>query len=265
MSGWSLSGCASFVAAAALSASPLGAWGETGHRIVALAAQEVLTDRSKVRITYLLGRETELIDAAGAAHEMLSERPETEAWHSIAIPAEAEGVDLDRDCPQGECVTSKLRECIGIVRLAIRPRSEIVESFKLLVGLTAHLHQPLVSGHPPGDDKANAEVQLDGETMSLMEALDSGLLERLGSEEEVLDLVRQQVSTLDREQVTAGTYRDWTWETHRVALDRVYSLVTPDEPNELDEAAREALSSIVVDQLAKAAIRMAHILTVVWP
>lgn len=251
--------------AAAVSASSLAAWSETGHRIVALAAQEILTDRSKVRVTYLLGRGAELIDAAGAAHEMLAERPDTRAWHSIAIPAEAEAVDLGRDCPDGECVTSKLRDCIGIVRLAIRNRSEIVESFKLLVGLAAHMHQPLLSGHPPGSDKAEATIQFSEETMSLMEALDGGLLERLGSEEEVLELVRQQVSALDREQVTAGTYREWTWETHRVAVNKVYPLVSLDEPNELDEAALDALSSIVVDQLAKAAIRLAHILTVVWP
>lgn len=243
----------------------LSGWGESGHRVVARATQEILSERSKSRVRMLLGREAELVDVAQWADETALERPETAGWHAITIPPGADGVDLKRDCPLGECLPAKARECIGIVRLAIRNRGEIVDAFKMLVGLSAHMHQPLLNGYPPSLAPENAHVVLGGTEMPLMDAWEHGLVAYLGSEEEVLDLVRKRIAASDYDEVVRGTLRSWTWETHRVASERIYPAMGGNGATVLHGAALDAATETVVDQLAKAAMRLNHILTLIWP
>lgn len=244
----------------------LSGWSPEGHRIVALAAQKHLSENAKRRVTYLLGENVGISDVATWADEIVAERPETEAWHSITIPPGAERVDLARDCPLGDCITSRIRDCVGIVRLAIRPRSEIVDSFKMLVSLVADMHQPMLNGYPPAHSKAASLVELEGNEMPLVEAWESGLIRQLGSEEEVLERVRQRISEAETERWMSGTYRDWTWETHRVAVDNVYPTIrNADEITVLQGETLAQASEVLVDQLAKSAIRLAYVLDVTWP
>ena len=248
----------------ATSASAL-AWSEQGHRIVALAAEEYLSDNAKRRIGYLLGPDVRLVDVATWADEILQERPETEAWHSIAIPMGAEGVDLARDCPVGDCITVKVRDCIGIVRLAIRPREEAREAFKMLVNLAGDLHQPLLSGYPPSESKDDIAVVLDGNEMTLYEAWERGLLASMGSEDEILQQVRQHIRSAYSDVWTRGTLRDWTWENHQIAASKVYPAVSAEDRTVLDGEALEVATQIVIERLAKSAVRLAALLDVTWP
>ena len=244
--------------------SGLLAWSEQGHRIVALAAQENLSDNMKRRMTFLFGPKAQLVDYATWADELAQARLETEAWHSIAIPPDAESVSLERDCPLGDCITSKVRECIGIVRLSIRPKAEIVDAFKLMLGLAADMHQPLLNGYTPPHGKEQNIVVLDGEEISLLEAWDSKLLALMGSEAEVLERVKRRIASADAEAWSRGTLKDWTWETHRMAVERVYPSVGEDPRTVLDESARDTASDLIVDQLAKSAVRFVKILEQTW-
>ena len=58
--------------------------------------------------------------------------------------------------------------------------------------------------------------------------------------------------------------RDWTWETHRVAVERVYPTVGEEPRTVLDESSRSAASDLIVDQLAKSAVRLLKILEQTW-
>ncbi len=241
-------------------------WGPEGHRIVAMAAQELLNDNSLRRMGYLLGKDIALADVATWAIEIVEERPETEAWHSITIPPDAKGVVLSRDCPLGDCVTAKLRDCIGVVRLSIRPKSQIVESFKMLVSLVGDMHQPMLNGYPPAQGRENVRVLVDGQSMLLGEAWETGLIQWMGSAETVLERVRQRIAHADTESWRAGTYRDWTWETHRVAVEKVYPVIRDEEPETtLSGPALLETSELLVDQLAKSAVRLAYVLEIAWP
>ena len=254
------------LAAWLVSGTVLYGWSDQGHRIVALAAQENLSENSKRRIAYLMGKGVTLADVSTWANEIVAERPDTEAWHSITVPPGAEHVDLRRDCPLGDCITVQIRNCIGIVRLSIRPRSEIVDAFKMLVSLAADMHQPLLNGYPPAHGKEDRIVLLDGVEMSLFDAWDGGLVARLGSEDEVLARVRRRIASADTAAWTQGTYKAWTWETHRIAAERVYpSIDDPAGKTTLQGVALEEASDVVVELLAKSAVRLTHMLEVAWP
>lgn len=242
----------------------LEAWSEWGHRIVALVAQENLSDNAKRRVQFLLGRDPELAAIAHWADEIVQERPETEAWHSITIPPTADGMDLDRDCPLGDCITVKIRDCMGIVRLAVKPKGEIVDAFKMLINLAADLHQPLRNGYPPAHGKEEQKVVLADREMRFFEVWDSGLLEHIGAEA-LLERVRQRIASTDTRAWTEGTLNSWTWEAHRVAVEQLYPMVTSGAKTVLDKPMVEASAEILVDQLAKAAVRLLHMLDDVWP
>lgn len=247
------------------SATSVQAWSDKGHRVVALAAQENLSENAKRRIGYLLGNSPKLVDIATWADEVSRTRLETEAWHSITIPPGAAEVDLERDCPLGDCITAKVRDCVGIVRLAIKPKEEILEAFKMLVGLAADMHQPLLNGYPPARSRENSIVVLDGTDMPLIQAWDSALLDRMGNEKEVLRMVRQRIAAADTEAWKRGTLSDWTWETHQVAVRKVYPSVAETDRTILNDAALQAASAVIIDQLAKSAIRLTQLLDEAWP
>lgn len=253
------------MAAWLLACAPAFGWSEQGHRIVALAAQEQLSENAKKRIGYLLGPDVRLVDVATWADEIMHERPETEAWHSITIPKGAESVDLARDCPVGDCITVKVRDCIGIVRLAIRPKEEAKEAFMMLVSLAADLHQPLLSGFPPEASNEHSKVVLHGKEMTLFEAWEGGLLASLGADEEVLARVRQSILDADRDAWTRGTLRNWTWENHQIAAIKVYPSVGDTGRTVLEGEALESATEIVIERLAKSAVRLVAMLDDMWP
>jgi hypothetical protein len=240
-------------------------WSEQGHRIVALAAEEQLSANSKRRVGYLFGPDVRLVDIATWADEIKQERPETEAWHSITIPQGASRVDLARDCPVGDCITVKVRDFMGIVRLAIGPKEEAREAFKMLVSLAADLHQPLLGGFPPGQNKDDSVVVLNNTQMTLFEAWDGGLLASLGSEEEILEQVRRRILAADKDAWTRGTLRDWTWENHQIAASKVYPTVGAAERTVLEGEALESATEIMIERLAKSAVRLAAMLEDMWP
>lgn len=239
------------------------AWDEAVHRAVAQVAQERTREGAIRTSRYLMGSQFNLADAAGYSDALVDSRPEVDSWRSITIPPNAEKVELRRDCPVGDCVTAKIRELEGIVRLAVREKAERQDALRLLINLAADLHQPLNAGFPP-DQGGDRQVLLEGEEISLHELWDSRLTEGQDAEE-IADRVRALISEQRAAEWSEGTLRDWTWETHQVARTAAYEGVGVDSPQPIDETylarAREAADL----QLAKAAVRLAVLIERIWP
>lgn len=240
-------------------------WSELGHRVIAQLAQENLNDNVLRRIGYLLGKGAKLVDSATWADALTEERPETEAWHSITVPPNAQGVDYARDCPLGDCTPVRLRACVGIVRLAIKPKQEQIDAFRMLIGLAGDLHQPLRAGYPPGQGIEDKPVVLGGRRLDLFEAWDSALLAGMGSEEEILRRARRHIDAASKSAWVRGSLRDWTWETHQAAVRNAYDSLPSSGPRRLDAAYIERAEAALEVQLAKAAVRLAYLLADAWP
>ena len=212
----------------------------------------------------MLGRDAKLEDAAGWSDTIVAERPETEAWHSITLPPGARKLDLRRDCPVGDCVTVKIRDYVGIVRLAYRDKPQLIEGLRFLVDLTADLHQPLNVGKPPGEGGEDAEVKLDGRAMSLYEAWDTGFLAG-ASEDELADEIRTQLTPDNRDRWRRGHIKSWTWETHQTALEHAYLELPDTDSVELPQDYVVRARAVCEEQIAKAAARLAALVNEIWP
>lgn len=241
----------------------LYAWDEAVHRAVAQVAQERARDGAIRTSRYLMGKEFNLADAAGFSDALVDSRPEVDAWRSITLPPGAKRVELRRDCPVGDCVTVKIREFEGIVRLAVKEKAERQDALRFLINLAADLHQPLNAGFPP-DQGGERTVLHDGRELSLHELWDRSLLD--GQEaDEIAERLRALITEERAAEWAAGTLHDWTWDTHQTAREVAYDGVGVDSPQPVDETYLERAREAADLQLAKAAVRLAALIDRIWP
>jgi hypothetical protein len=254
-----------FVLGLAMAAPPSAdAWSEAAHRAVAKVAFDRLGANARNRHRLVMGRDSKLEDIAAWADTVLHERPETEAWHSITIPPGATELDLQRDCPVGDCVTVKVREFEGIVRLAFKPRSDVTEALRFLVNLAVDMHQPLNAGYPPDRGGDEIPVVADGKHLLLYDWWDSTLFADQ-DEEALAQRLREIISDSKAREWSQGTLRDWTWDTHLTAVRVAYGALPQGSPKQLDGFYADHARAVAEEQLAKAAVRLAVLLDRIWP
>ncbi len=249
---------------ALLFVSVLSAWDENVHRAIVRVAQERLGDTAQKRHRYYLGDASSMEDLAYWAETVADERPETESWWSITIPPNATGLDMDRDCPIGDCVTAKIREEEGIVRLAHRGRDQVAEAFRFLILLVPELHQPLNVGYPPGFGLADDYVVYNGKRYLLEDFWAHVLFDGV-SVDDLADIVRRRITPAKAREWTKGNQKDWTWETHLTAVRVAYGALPSGDPRVLGQEYVSAARNVAEEQLAKAAVRLAYVLDEVWP
>lgn len=252
------------VALSFLLPAPSRAWDETSHRAITRIAEEHLAENALKRYRYYVPTGQTLEDVSYWAQSIFEERPETEAWHSITLPPDATGVDLNRDCPVGDCITVKIREAEGIVRLAHKPRAVVSEYLRFLVHLVGDLHQPLNAGYPPGEGVSDPLVVYEGAEMTLSKFWDDHLFDGV-SAEELADRIRRRITPSNLRDWQAGTLKDWTWDTHLVAVRVAYGSLPAGAPRTLNAEYVATARQAAEEQLAKAAVRLAASLDRVWP
>ena len=250
--------------ALALVPNQASAWSDLVHRVVLRVAQERLSENADRRHRLMMGTEAKLQDVAGWSHQIAAERPETESWHSITIPPTATRLDLDRDCEFGDCTPVKLRETVGIVRLAHKEKPQLIEAFKFLVNLAVDLHQPLRAGYPPGYGGDPIPVVVDGRSSELFKYWDREIFED-EDEEALVARIQELITTARVREWTEGNMKDWTWDTHLSAVRVAYGALPTGSPKRLDGdyAAQARIAAEL--QLAKASVRLAFLLGEVWP
>jgi hypothetical protein len=250
----------------ACTAAPAWSWGPLGHRIIARIAQREAGPKALSRLSFYLGKDVPIEEAAVWAQGLELERPETARWHFIQIPPNAMQLNLERQCPENECITVKLREFEGIARLGIRDRSEIEEAIKFLIHLVGDLHQPLHAGYGEDQGGKSIPVVLNSRSMSLYDFWDSALLERLGSDAAAIaERLAQNTTSEQRERWRQGNLRDWTWETHLLAARLAYGALPSGSPKSLGDDYLLQATEVAEIQLMKAGVRLGKILDQVWP
>ena len=242
------------------------AWGPIGHRVIGRIAKQHLSPKAKSRLNFYFGKNVALEELATWADEIQKQRPETAPWHHLRIAPSATSLDMERDCPEGNCITAKTRLFVGIARLALRRKSDLLEPVKFIVHFGGDLHQPLHFGHSQDQHGWDIPVELNGHSMSLGEVWNSAILELNDETEEEFSrrLIRSVTPELKREW-SKGTLRDWSWETHLVAIRVAYGLLPTGSPKVLDEMYLERARGVIEEQLLKGGVRLAELLNRTWP
>ena len=242
------------------------AWGPIGHKTIARIAQQYISPKVHSRLKLYFGKDVALEKLAMWADDICDQRPETKPWHHLQIAPEATSFDIKRDCPKGNCITEKTREFVGIARLALRRKNELLEPIKFILHFGGDLPQPLHLGHPQNRNGKDIAVELNGQPMNLQEAWSTGILNLNGENDRELAerLIRRITPELERKSRN-GLLQDWSWETHLVAIRVAYGSLPSGSPKILDEFYIHRAQSTIEDQLIKGGLRLAELLNRVWP
>jgi hypothetical protein len=127
------------------------AWGEKGHRIVALVADAHLTATARAAVATLLAIDTDprvhsLDDAAVWPDLIKNARPDTKPWHFVDIPRAEGHYDAMRDCSgetHDDCIITRIEQFGTILKTATAAPAARLEALTFLAHFLGDLHQPL--------------------------------------------------------------------------------------------------------------------------
>jgi hypothetical protein len=241
-----------------LAASPVFAWVDKGHRVVALVAEAELSFAARKQIQEILFPGTTLADASvWPDHEGRSLR-EIDPLHYVSISDDAPGYDQARDCPNRNCMVEALKWYTTMIADKSAPQVLRRMALRYVAHIVGDMHQPLHAGRAADRGGVGINVNYRGETTNLHFFWDSNLVEMEGGNEyELAKRLRASVSDEDRLRWQTGDAETWTNESLMLVRSHVYF---KDAADELPEKYIENARAVVRTRLVKAGIRLALLL-----
>jgi hypothetical protein len=262
---------ASVLACMLAQANDAVAWGYEGHYVIAEIADKYLGPSASRQVHALLAIDnaSTLAEVSTWADEIRSQRPDTASWHFVNIPIDPPAgtmasYDPGRDCARGNCIVEKLREFAAELGDDTLPPRRRLEALKFIVHFVADIHQPLHCSDHHDRGGNTVQVEFMGYPTNLHAVWDTALIVNSGFTDErsyAMDLAHH----VTPEQVSEWSSIDienWANESYHIARDVIY----PDLPHragQLDNDYERFALPIVSQQLAKAGIRLAALLTMV--
>lgn len=247
--------------------SPCRAWGPDGHRIIGDIAMKHLRPAAKRAVAELLGDQS-LADACNWADE-IRKNPAYD-WakplHYINVPKGALIVDLNRDCPEGNCVVSAIRRYSMVLRDPRAPREQRVEALKFLIHFVGDVHQPLHVSYAEDRGGNTVRVTFCGQPdWNFHSVWDDAMIKRrmVGDREAMTKRIEASISNSDVIRWQRATDpREWANESLAITR-RLYRELPADHV--LDEKYFQHNIDTVEDRLAAAGVRLAATLNSLFP
>jgi hypothetical protein len=241
---------------------PVFGWGPEGHILVARIAEKQLTPEVHARIVEILGPGATMASVSSWADEVRRARPESGPWHYVDIPIDKPHLDMDRDCPKGDCVIGAIARFRAALHDPATPPVQRREALMFLIHFIGDMHQPLHCSDNKDKGGNDVHVQFNDRAMNLHSLWDSGLLGRIGNEEKLYPILTAQ-SLSHEKKFAKGTVEDWAEESHKAAQKMVYGKLPKTEASKpaailpLYEAKADPLIEL---QIEKAGARLAAVL-----
>jgi hypothetical protein len=251
------------------------AWGNLGHRITGLTAEELLTPTARHEVQSLLGDET-LADAAtymDTHRDELRQRwPESAHWHYD----NKEVCDTKPYCRDGACATRQIEHWQRLLADKNNSRQQRALALRLLIHMIGDIHQPLhmADNHDRGGNDVWVRMYSGAERRRLHEIFDTELVrDDINHQRDYRyahDLIAQHRAQLHEWQ--QGEVNGWANESYQLGVRYVYGTL-PGFACGRDEFRTITFSSeylrhaheLVELQLAKAGVRIAAVLNSTLP
>lgn len=277
----------------ALAPVPARAWGNEGHKAIALIAYRHLTPSVRHKVDRLLhldkDRRTRPDFASRATwadryrdSDYNSTRKHydlTFRWHFVDL--ELHHPDLARACfghpppavpasagPAKACVVDRINAFAHELRTLPFGSHEQIVAFMFLLHLVGDVHQPLhaADNHDHG---GNDVLVLFGRHVvgrSLHSYWDTTVVKQLGATPRKVAAVAQRRFGARCHQWMSGTPADWAWESYAIARHMVYRLGRPVRDRHghlayrLTQWYRQQAAQVAAEQIEKAGCRLAMVL-----
>ena len=236
-------------------------WGQTGHRVVGLIAEQHLSKRAQKAIKSLLEGHS-LAYASTIADEIKSDKAYDAygPWHYVNYDMD-KTYDPSNADDRGDVVYG-IQKCIEV--LSSKQSSESDKSFhlKLLIHFIGDLHQPLHVGRSEDQGGNRIQVSWFSRNSNLHRVWDSDLIDGYNMSYE--ELAQELMRSTDKAELMAiqeGNYRDWVEESHQIAKVVYASAVSGDK---LSYRYGYDYYQMVFEQLKKGGYRLAKILNEIF-
>jgi hypothetical protein len=249
------------------------AWGGSGHRIVAMIAENHLSPRARQRVAELLGDDVSLASVANFADEIRNARPDTRQFHYVDIPLMQDAYVPTRDCKpgnEGDCVIAAIER----FRQGMADTGQTVArrrfALMFLVHLVGDMHQPLHCADR--DDRGGNSIKIiwfgrSGKGFNLHSTWDRLIIDEAGlGDAEFAEALEEGLTQARIQELQSGTVIQWAEDAHQLARARVYrtvtgnKLMTKTKTYRLGQAYYNRNFAVVDDQLLRAGLRLARIL-----
>jgi hypothetical protein len=271
---------------------PAFAWGDEGHKVIALISEHYLDPAVRSKVATLLAADTDTLTAHDVASEATwaekyrdSDRNGTKIryeatwrWHFVDVelaqpdlvaacfghPALPPGIPASKGPPQA-CVVNKINQFSAELGDPATDSSEQLVALKFLLHFVGDLHQPLHASDDHdsgGNKKLVAAAGLN--SGNLHHYWDVEFVERLGTDpRQVAATLIGQISEPQRKEWSSGTPADWAMEAFALARSDAYGLLpspgtqgTYSLPPEYTEQAERDVEL----QLSRAGVRLGFVL-----
>src|SRR5215471_163224 len=246
-----------------LSTCPLFSWGPEGHNLVARLAAAHLTPTASAKVQEILGPGVTMESISSWADQVRNARRETGPWHYVDIPIDKPHLDMERDCPKGDCVITKIEEFRKqLADPAVAPEKR-KEALMFLVHFVGDMHQPLHCSD--NKDRGGNEVRLvyAGRDMNLHSLWDGGLLGHMPAQDVLYAELSRDLTNGRAKKWGKGSVRDWAEESHKAGVKTVYGMLPKAAPGakiEITTAYEKAADPLIKRQIERAGARLAAVL-----
>jgi hypothetical protein len=269
------------------------AWGDDGHKTVALIAQHYLTPAAKKKIDAMLAADTDNLtkhDFASAAtwadkyrdsNQRRDHYQQTQQWHFVDM--EIENTDMASACfgrlplpagtlasngPAQACVLDKAKQFADELAAPGTDAEERLFALKFLLHFVGDMHQPLHSSDNHDRGGNSVKVSADGIKHNSKDELhgywDTQFVDAIAGKSPTA-LAKQLLMQISPEQASlwaAGSFDEWAMEAFMLAKSDAYGTppMSKDMPQQLDAAYVARAEKDVAQQLSKAGMRLASVL-----
>lgn len=197
-------------------------WGQTGHRATGDIAEQYLTEKAAAEVKRVLGNES-LAEVSTWMDEVRSDDAYDYmvTWHYVTIP-EGETYETAKKEERGDIIWALEKVVRELKEGGLTPKAE-AEHLKVLVHLTADLHQPLHVGN--GTDRGGNDVRLQWfwSNSNLHRVWDSEMInDKQLSFTELSDFINHPSNEQVKEW-QESSIRDWAYESQAL-LPQVYDI-----------------------------------------
>ena len=273
--------------------TPVWAWGDEGHEVVALIADHYLQPAVKSKVKSILaGDKTHLtpitqidLEATWADKYRDSDRNTTKVrynktrnWHYVDL--EISGDDLKSACfgrpslkgrlasngPANDCIVDKIDQFIMELKASKTSKTERRYALQFILHFVGDIHQPLHASddHDRGGNLKIVSATNMGSAGKLHGFWDTQFVTRQAPGEQALAVkLLANITEAERIRWSSGTAADWATESFNIAKEHSYGLLpapaSPDHYTLPDSYVADA-SAVVAEQLSKAGVRLAFVL-----
>jgi hypothetical protein len=241
---------------------PALAWGPEGHDLVARIAEAQLTAEARARVAEILGPGSTMASVSSWPDQIRRSRPETGPWHYVDIPTDKPGLDMARDCPNGNCVIAAIAAMRAKLRDPATAADQRREALMFVIHFVGDMHQPLHSSNH-GDRGGNeVHIVFHGQPGNLHGLWDGGLLARMGKEDDLFARL-SAASARRRKKFAKGSVSDWAEQAHKLAQQMVYGWLpnaAPDAALAIGADYERRADAVIELQIERAGARLAAVL-----